>query len=97
MWRTSLAAEYPCGLCMAWANALCHWLRSGGGQDWMSRRSFKSVGKWNNVLVRCAKFAADVKPSQEQHSNKQICDEENRKAVGTSCSNEVFIIAGVGW
>ena len=52
VWRTSLAAEYPCGLCVAWSRALLSWLNSASGKRWVERRTMVKLGKWNNTLVR---------------------------------------------
>ena len=45
VWRTSLAAEYPCGLCLSWSKALRCWLNSSLGKRWLQQRSYKLVGK----------------------------------------------------
>ena len=34
VWRASLAAEYPCGLTIAWRRALLEWLNSDEGNRW---------------------------------------------------------------
>lgn len=39
VWRSSLPAEYPCGLCIAWAKALKTWL-STPGVLWMEQHAF---------------------------------------------------------
>ena len=54
VWRTPLAAEYPCGLCVPWSNALLQWLKSTDGVAWMSQRSFLLTGRWNNCLVKAS-------------------------------------------
>ena len=51
VWRTSLAAEYPCGLTVAWARALLEWLDSQEGREWMKARSYVKVGRWKNTLT----------------------------------------------
>ena len=82
VWRTSLAAEYPCGLCMAWASALRGWLFSTLGQKWLSARSMKLAGKWGNVLVRCSVEASSDEVVQADKSAQQLREEENAKAWG---------------
>lgn len=54
-WRTSLAAEYPCGLVIAWSRSLIEWLNEEAGRSWMRERSYAVVGKWRNVLVLAGK------------------------------------------
>eukprot|EP00913_Durusdinium_trenchii_P032307 g30249.t1 len=39
VWKTSRAAEYPFGLCQAWAEALLRWLQSPGGYEWLAKRT----------------------------------------------------------
>ena len=56
VWRTSLAAEYPCGLTVAWTRSLISWLNSADGVEWMNERIHAVVGKWRNVL----RLKADV-------------------------------------
>ena len=82
VWRTSLGAEYPCGLCMAWASALRGWLFSALGQRWLSARSMKLTGKWRNVLVRCSDDASSEEVVHADKSTQQLREEENAKARG---------------
>ena len=82
VWRTSLAAEYPCGLCMAWASALRGWLFSTPGQRWLSARSMKLTGKWRNVSVRCSDDASSEEVARADKSTQQLREEENAKAWG---------------
>ena len=49
VWRTTLAAEYPEGLCNAWAKALCAWLRD-------SWRPVVTAGEEQPPLVRVGRF-----------------------------------------
>ena len=51
VWRTSLAAEYPCGLTVAWTRALLEWLESEEGYKWMQARSYVKLGRWKNTLA----------------------------------------------
>ena len=84
VWRTSLAAEYPCGLCLAWAKALVCWLNSSLGKKWVEQRTYVKVGKWNNVLVRKADLEGEKlgKEKEAKQTAKQVREEENKKAVG---------------
>lgn len=51
VWRTSLAAEYPCGLTVAWTRALLEWLDTEEGYTWMQARSYVKLGRWKNTLA----------------------------------------------
>ena len=82
MWRTSLAAEYPCGLCMAWARALFDWLRSPLGLRWMQQRSFQVKGRWKNVLVRLAATDDCGESEPVKLSQKEVREAENQKSLG---------------
>ncbi len=83
VWRTSLAAEYPCGLCLAWASALRNWLGSGLGDGWFRKRSYRITGKWNNVLVRLAAPDMDEPGlSENKLASKDVRELENKKAWG---------------
>lgn len=49
VWKTSLAAEYPAGLCEAWADSLRAWLEA----NWKPRaNSNELIRVAPNVLVR---------------------------------------------
>lgn len=84
VWRTSLAAEYPCGLTIAWSRSLLSWLKTDEGTKWMLHHSFKRVGRWGNTLVR----ACDIRPQAEgsDEAGKETAMEkrerENKQAVG---------------
>ena len=81
VWRTSLAAEYPCGLTVAWCRSLLDWLRSENGMAWLSNRSYSKLGRWGNVLVLGGR-------SQDKLNDKDIetaaerRERENWEALG---------------
>eukprot|EP00435_Cladocopium_sp_Y103_P032358 s2067_g8.t1 len=52
VWRSSKAAEYPSGLCIAWALSLRKWLCSEEGHHWLGQRTLVKVGRFSNTLVR---------------------------------------------
>lgn len=65
VWKTSKAAEYPTGLCLAWARALKEFLLSEEGTKLRMRQTYVKVGQHANVLVR-----ADLKqPDQPAKQN----------------------------
>ncbi|CAJ1365705.1 unnamed protein product [Effrenium voratum] len=81
VWRSSLAAEYPCGLCVAWTRALVTWLKSDEGRVWLDQRSMKRVGRWGNVLVRVDQLEkAEVRT--KTFSRRDLREEENASAIG---------------
>lgn len=83
IWRTSLAAEYPCGLCVAWSKAFVCWRRSKLGQKCMAERSFKVVGRWQNVLVRASTIRSEhVEEQDTKMTFKEKRERENKNAVG---------------
>ena len=89
--RTSLMAEYPCGLCVAWARSLQSWLASKQGLQWVRDRTFFKLGRWGNTLVRGACLVhqrdlvavhdARVLPEPTK-SKQEKREEENSKVVG---------------
>ena len=83
VWRTSLAAEYPCGLCLAWASALKGWLSSGIGDGWLKGRSYHIVGRWKNILVRLNTSSMDGSSlSEDKKTSREVRELENKKAWG---------------
>lgn len=82
VWRSSLAAEYPCGLCMAWAEALKKWLFSDEGIHWMRRNSLILVGKWGNQLVRADLVEKQANEHKPVASLASVRSEENNKCIG---------------
>ena len=82
VWRTSLAAEYPCGLCFAWVQALKRWLQSDDGCKWVNQRSLVRVGKFGTTLVRgenvkgplCQSVSTSVSSTEKREA-------ENREAI----------------
>lgn len=75
VWKTSLAAEYPTGLCWAWAKALKAYLESAEGKAKLAAKS---------VVVEATKLtrASTALPNERVLSNKEKRDWENSKAVG---------------
>ena len=82
VWRTSLAAEYPCGLCTAWAKALKAYLRT----DYWKRRaletSFMVVGRFQNTLVRMKPSMSQRTANNHQMSNSALREKENSSCTG---------------
>ena len=79
VWCTSLAAECPCGLCLAWA--LNTWPQSSLGKTWLAGRTMRCVGKWNIVLVRSALVTPEEAVAVDEFNREQR-DIENAKALG---------------
>ncbi len=84
VWRTSLAAEYPCGLCNAWAKALRAYLKT---KFWFQRAlstSFVKIGK--HKLVRQLQLMGPVQSQKvhglEQMSNAALREKENAEVTG---------------
>ena len=82
VWRSSLAAEYPCGLCMAWASSLREWLLSAEGIGWMKQHSFVLKGRWRNQLVRADALEVKKAGGTMVQSQRELREEENRKSIG---------------
>jgi hypothetical protein len=91
VWRTALAAEYPDGLCEAWASALAEWV----SKEWpalLEGESFSRTGRWGNVLVRnsCKRSHSlrdeiapgSFLPTQEGLSKRDIRELENQQFPG---------------
>ena len=88
VWRTSLAAEYPCRVCVAWTKALQSWLQADGW-NWPRERTFVKISRWQNTLVRLGSLSQD---GQHQVQREQLATDnastherremENRKAWG---------------
>lgn len=59
VWRTSLAAEYTCGLCVAWSKSLMQWLSSPLGRKWMQARPFVRLAQFvhrrNYLSKKCGR------------------------------------------
>ncbi|CAK9112875.1 unnamed protein product [Durusdinium trenchii] len=82
VWRSSLAAEYPCGLCVAWANALKRWLCSAEGLEWMKAHSMALRGRWLNQLVRGDSVPEKDVATRAVQSQREVREEENSRAIG---------------
>ena len=80
VWRTSLAAEYPCGLTVAWTKSLLSWLGSNDGGQWMDERVHTLVGRWRNTLT----LRDNVKENSESmdETAMQKRERENHECVG---------------
>ncbi|CAE8696540.1 unnamed protein product, partial [Polarella glacialis] len=78
VWRTSLA-EYPEGLCTAWASALEKWVQSPEGVLTLARSTFTRTGVHGNALVRLAQ----EKVIKEKPVEKKVLrEQENAEAWG---------------
>ena len=90
VWRSSLAAEYPTGLCLAWAKALLAWIKVAWAPRMTQQQLVKVEGKPNVLMLKTKieKFEnllmKKVKPkdAMDWASKRKIREEENRKAVG---------------
>ena len=75
VWKTALAAEYPTGLCWAWAQSLVRFLKTEEGRVALQKKTFRVKG---NAL-------SAVQPEvQTRHpaSNRERREIENDRAVG---------------
>ena len=87
VWRTSLAAGYPCGLCVAWSRALLNWLNSESGSRWIERRIMIKLDRWNNTLIR-GDLVRQGAPTQSleapatHQSSRDLRERENIRAIG---------------
>lgn len=88
VWRTSKAAEYPTGLCIAWALSLRNWLCSEAGKTWLSQRTLVRVGRFGNMLVRADMMDDDAHRSSStiekvvDKSKSQLREQENMECLG---------------
>ena len=82
VWRTSLAAEYPAGLCWAWAKALETWLQTDDGKLFMERDRLVVAGKWKNVMVRKRSLHEMNEGSSRDMSGKERREAENEASLG---------------
>lgn len=86
VWLTSKAAEYPWGLCNAWAGALRNWLSSADGQAWMCQRSLVRTSPYK--LVRADWVDAKMRTKEHpliqvsSRSKASVREEENQSTVG---------------
>ena len=85
VWRTSLAAEYPDGLCDAWASSLNH----GVSKEWPALRegeNFSRTGRWGNVLVRnsCKRKAHDSEPAVSPSSAREGLSKRDIREQGNA-------------
>lgn len=93
IWKTAKAAEYPQGLCRAWALALRSWLLSDVGRNYMARRTLVKVNKFQMIrldMVKPEKHSLEMSPlpsssqsGQKRNMSKvEIREQENLGAVG---------------
>eukprot|EP00435_Cladocopium_sp_Y103_P028266 s2421_g7.t1 len=75
VWKTSLAAEYPTGLCWAWAKALLAHLGTAAGSSEVNQKTFVKNG--NKLQVKEPKVKQSIPAS-----GKEKRDQENEAAVG---------------
>ena len=82
VWRTSLAAEYPCGLCVAWSKSLLAWLKSDSGRQWLQSTSYVRKGRWRNVLA-LGSYAEHLHlKSPPTESAAEVRERENSECIG---------------
>lgn len=90
VWRTSKAAEYPAGLCWAWASALREWVLSHDGQWWLAERTLIREADKVNKLVSLSQVwtasgaqngSASVAVKSEETAAQQR-ERENSEVVG---------------
>eukprot|EP00435_Cladocopium_sp_Y103_P074226 s203_g47.t1 len=88
VWLTSKAAEYPWGLCNAWALVLKAWLSSQAGLIWMNQRSLVRTSPYQLVRADLVKLgrqtAGPMRPSMPINSRSKASarEEENQSTVG---------------
>ena len=87
VWRTSKAAEYPQGLCEAWARSLAAFLESPAGEQYMLDRTFVKMGRYQNVLVRASKVRrTDVPPKLERAQTEEgLTPAQQREKENAEC------------
>ncbi len=79
VWLTSEAAEYPAGLCEAWAEQWVTWLKESKIAPKERQEGMVRKGKFQNKLVR--EELLDHQSVQEP-SKKQVREEENHTCLG---------------
>ena len=90
IWRTSRAAEYPAGLCMAWAKSLQQWLASDAGRKDRERHTFVRVGARGNVLVRASlkrslETGVTIAATEPRDVVKEASKAETRERQNAEC------------
>ena len=90
IWRTSRAAEYPAGLCMAWAKSLQQWLASDAGRKDRERHTFVRVGAHGNVLVRASlkrslETGVTIAATEPRDVVKEASKAETRERQNAEC------------
>ena len=95
VWYTSEAAEYPAGLCEAWAK---HWKDWTGAQEEKPPHKMRLLGKHKNMLVATPDTV--LTPRQEPKpikSKKEIREEENEDAIGGMRNPNRAISRSAAW
>eukprot|EP00913_Durusdinium_trenchii_P033134 g31021.t2 len=88
VWKTSRAAEYPFGLCNAWAQALLTWLESPGGYEWLASRTM--VHTKSNQLVLMKNKLEMMKRKRAELAAQKECTKEAKKEMNSpQASKEV--------
>ena len=87
VWRSAKAAEYPAGLCWAWAESLDQWLKSRDGLAWMAVRTMVKVGKFNNTLVNLEIFSQELAPRGHKRT---VEDDERGKTQSQSAASGIL-------
>lgn len=93
IWKTSKAAEYPQGLCYAWARSLWKWLHSDVGRHYMAVRTLVKVSKFQMVrldMIKVDRHTIEMAPvalRDGQINGKKLTkmearEEENVAAIG---------------
>lgn len=75
VWKTALAAEYPTGLCWAWAQSLVRFLKTEEGLVTLQKKAIKVEG---NALRAVRPEVQSKQPA----SNRERREMENNQAVG---------------
>ena len=87
VWKTARAAEYPQGLCVAWAESLKAWAATSACRIQVGS-NFVRCGRHSNVLVRedlvaSAKPATGTaEPRAEQLSKSELREQQNPACIG---------------
>ena len=81
VWKTSRAAEYPFGLCNAWAQALLTWLESPRGYEWLASRTM--VHTKSNQLILMKNKLEMMKRKREELAAQKECTKEAKKETSS--------------
>lgn len=95
VWYTSEAAEYPAGLCEAWAKRWKEWTEA---KDEEPPQKMRLLGKHKNMLV--ATHDVMLSPRQEPKptkSKKEVREEENEEAIGGMRNPNKAVARSAAW